>query len=120
MRHFRIPAFTGIQAHRDDADRGALRIAEGCVPSGPGGLRSAPVFTGVGSVTKFSPDNNNYLTGADDPDNNSVMFSSRNGEIKDLRVFPVANTKLGSLGATYDVAVPPSGGSLYPDRVAYM
>tara|TARA_Y100000588_G_scaffold312257_1_gene338824 strand:- start:2356 stop:4101 length:1746 start_codon:yes stop_codon:yes gene_type:complete len=120
MKHFRIPSFTGIQAHRDDADRGALRIAEGCVPAGPGGLRSAPVFTDVGDVTSFSPDSNNYLTGSDDVDNNSVMFSSRDGEVKDIRVFPQSNTKLGALGATYDVAVPGGGATLYPDRVAYM
>ena len=119
MKHFRIPAFTGIQAHRDDADRGALRIAEACVPAGPGGLRSAPVFTEVGDVTELSPSTSNHLTRADDADNNSVLFSSRSGEVIDVRVFPIANTKLGTLGATYDVADPTTGNS-YPNRSAYI
>jgi len=117
MRQFRVPSFTGIQAHRDDADRGSLRVAEGCVPSGPGGLRSSPIFQNVGTVSIYSPDSNNYLSGATDANGNSVLFSSRAQEVKDLRVNPVANTDLVSLGSTYNVVVPISlGSSIYPDR----
>ncbi len=120
MRHFRIYSFSGIEAHRDDADRGSLRIAEGCVPAGAGGLRSAPVFTEVGIVGNVSPDTDNHLTGNDDAENNTLIFSSRNGEVHDARLFKQANTELGPFGTSYDVSVPVAGGQLYPDRPASM
>tara|TARA_Y100001963_G_scaffold158566_1_gene258680 strand:- start:12014 stop:13747 length:1734 start_codon:yes stop_codon:yes gene_type:complete len=99
MRHFRIPAFTGVEAHRDDADRGTLRLAEGCVPAGPGGLRSAPVFVemGDGSSNSSSTANNN-LAKLSDSSGNTVVMASRNNEIHDVRVFAVANTQISTLG----------------------
>jgi hypothetical protein len=120
MRHFRIFSFTGIEAHRDDADRGSLRIAEGCVPAGKGGLRSAPVFTEIGTVGNVSTDTNNHLTGVDDADGNSLLFASRQDEVHDVRIFSQPNTELGMLGTPYDVSVPTGGGTLYPDRPASM
>lgn len=99
MRFFRIPSFTGIESHRDDADRGTLRIAEGCIPSGPGGLRSGPVWQDLGNVTTHSTDNFNILSGASDAKGNSVLFVSRDGLVHDVKCFPQANTNMGSLTA---------------------
>ena len=50
MRYFRIPKFTGIEAHRSDADRGTLRLCEGAVPSPVGSLRSGPIWTALGGT----------------------------------------------------------------------
>ena len=115
MRYYRIPAFTGVEAQRDDADRGTLRLAEGCVPAGPGGLRSSPVFVNIGSVTNYSSTTSNTLSKAVDGDGNSVMFASRNSEVHDVRVYPVPNTAVSALGATTSV-----NASAMSDRAAYL
>ena len=108
MRFFRIPAFTGIETHRDDADRGSLRIVEGCVPHGPGGLRSGPVWEKVGDVDLFSDSNNSqsHMTASDDGKGNSLVYVSRAGDVHDMAVFSTENTELGTLGATYAAAAP--------------
>ena len=108
MRFFRIPAFTGIETHRDDADRGSLRVVEGCVPHGPGGLRSGPVWEKVGDVDLFSDSDNSqsHMTGSDDGEGNSVVYVSRAGDVHDMAVFSTENTDIVSLGSTYAVAAP--------------
>jgi hypothetical protein len=108
VRFFRIPAFTGIETHRDDADRGSLRIVEGCVPHGPGGLRSGPVWEKVGDVDLFSDSDNSqsHMTGSDDGKGNSVVYVSRAGDVHDMAVFSTENTDIVSLGSTYAVAAP--------------
>ena len=104
MRFFRIPSFTGIETHRDDADRGSLRVVEGCLPHGPGGLRSGPVWEEVGTVDLFSDNSKNILTGNDDGKGNSVVVASRGGRVHDMVVYSTENTALVSLGASYMVA----------------
>ena len=108
MRFFRIPAFTGIETHRDDADRGSLRVVEGCVPHGPGGLRSGPVWEKIGDVDLFSDSDNSqsHMTGADDGKGNSIVYVSRAGDVHDMAVFNTEHTDLVSLGSTYAVAAP--------------
>ena len=108
MRFFRIPAFTGIETHRDDADRGSLRIVEGCVPHGPGGLRSGPVWEKVGDVDLFSDSDNSqsHMTGSDDGKGNSIVYVSRAGDVHDMAVFSTENTDIVSLGSTYAIAAP--------------
>lgn len=108
MRFFRIPNFTGIEAHRDDADRGSLRVAEGCLPHGPGGVRSGPVWKNVGSVDLFSQNSENHLTAADDDKGNSALFVSKNSEVHDVAIMSTENTALVSLGSTYQVIDPVS------------
>lgn len=103
MRFFRIPAFTGIEVHRDDADRGSLRVVEGCVPHGPGGLRSGPVWSKVGDVDLFSTGDQNLAYAADDGQGNSVLTVSRESNVHDILVASTENTALVSLGASYDV-----------------
>lgn len=103
MRFFRIPAFTGIETHRDDMDRGSLRTVEGCVPHGPGGLRSGPVWSKIGDVDQFSTGSENHASAADDGQGNSLMFVSRESEVHDLLVMSTENTALVSLGAGYGV-----------------
>jgi hypothetical protein len=109
VRFFRIPGFTGIEAHRDDADRGSLRIVEGCLPFGTGGLRSGPAWEKIGSVDRIGDDDRNHVSAADDGNGNSMIFVSRNCEIHDLVLFSEENTKFESLGISYDVAVPVEG-----------
>ncbi len=108
MRFFRIPAFTGIETHRDDADRGSLRVVEGCVPHGPGGLRSGPVWGKIGDVDLFSTDAHNKVTGSDDGQGNSAIFVSRNSEVHDMAIISTENTALVSLGTSYAVVNPVS------------
>lgn len=111
MRFFRIPSFTGIEAHRDDADRGSLRMVEGCLPHGPGGLRSGPVWKKIGDVQSYSNSDSNYVTAADDGQGNSLLFVSRNCKVHDLAVISEENTDISNFGETYNVAIPE--GSLY-------
>ena len=106
MRFFRIPAFTGIETHRDDADRGSLRVVEGCVPHGPGGLRSGPVWKKVGDVDLFSESDQNHMHASDDGKGNSVVYVSRTDEVHDIAVFSTEHTEIVSLGASYAVAAP--------------
>jgi alpha-tubulin suppressor-like RCC1 family protein len=120
MRFFRIPSFTGVESHRDDADRGTLRIAEGCVPSGPGGLRSGPVWQDLGKVSIYSAGPDNALSGADDGKGNSLLFASRAEIIHDVKCFPSANTTMVSLGNTYPVATAALGVSIFATDNAYL
>lgn len=106
MRFFRIPAFTGIETHRDDADRGSLRVVEGCVPHGPGGLRSGPVWKKIGDVDLFSESDQNHMHASDDGKGNSVVYVSRTDEVHDIAVFSTEHTEIVSLGASYAVAAP--------------
>ena len=108
MRFFRIPSFTGIETHRDDADRGSLRTVEGCIPHGPGGLRSGPVWDKIGEVTQVSNDQFNQAAGADDDVGNSALFVSRNGEVHDMMIWSKENTALVSIGANYPILSPGS------------
>ncbi len=103
MRFFRIPAFTGIEVHRDDADRGSLRVVEGCVPHGPGGLRSGPVWETLATVSMVSTGDENHLSAMDDGKGNSIMFASRKNEVHDIKIVSTENTDLDSLGTEYEV-----------------
>ena len=104
MRFFRIPAFTGIETHRDDADRGSLRVVEGCVPHGPGGLRSGPVWEKLGTVGFSIDTDQNKLIAHDDGKGNSVICVARTDEIHDMRVDSTEHTEVTSLGASYEPA----------------
>ena len=120
MRFFRIPSFSGIEAHRDDAHRGTLRVSEGCLPSGPGGLRSGPVWKEIGKVSLYSPDAYNQLSGADDGKGNSLLFASRAEEVHDVKAFATANTHMVSLGNTYNVGTSDGNTPIMKDREAYL
>jgi len=106
VRFFRIPSFTGIEAHRDDADRGSLRVVEGCLPYGPGGLRSGPVWKKVGEVSSLSNLDENHLYGSDDGKGNSALFISRTKEVHELAIISSENTKLESFGNNYLIIDP--------------
>ncbi len=103
MRFFRIPAFTGIETHRDDADRGSLRVVEGCVPHGPGGLRSGPVWEQLGTVGYPIDSDQNKVIAHDDGNGNSVIAVARTDEVHELMVMSTEHTKIDSLGASYQV-----------------
>ena len=72
MRYFRIPRFTGIEAHRSDVDRGVLRICEGAVPAPVGSLRSGPVWTAFTGSTP-SPSDGGISTFIDSENNGYQM-----------------------------------------------
>lgn len=105
MRFFRIPNFTGIESHRDDADRGSLRAVEGCLPHGPGGVRSAPVWDEVGTVDVFSGTEYNQISTCKDENGNSLIFNSRNGEVTDIAVLSEANTDIGTFGSCTSLSI---------------
>ena len=105
-------------------DRGSLRTVEGCVPHGPGGLRSGPVWSKIGDVDQFSTNSENHASAADDGQGNSLLFVSRESEVHDLLIMSTENTALVSLGASYsvinesvydqaDAALTPVGNRLY-------
>ncbi len=104
MRYFRIVSFTGIEAHRDDADRGSLRLVEGCIPHGQGGLRSGPVWEKLGDIPEYSESSENHLHGADDVNGNSLIFVSRDEEVHDLHVFSNEGSNLDGWVETYPIA----------------
>jgi hypothetical protein len=116
VRFFRIPAFTGIETHRDDMDRGSLRIVEGCIPHGPGGLRSSPVWSTLGTVSQVSTDDQNKASAIDDSSGTSLLFASRNNEVHDVAMIHAANSVTLSLGHhDYDVI----NQALFTDAKAY-
>lgn len=106
MRFFRIPSFTGIETHRDDADRGSLRVVEGCLPFGSGGLRSGPVWQDAGTVSMVSQADENQLTASDDGNGNSALFVSRLEEVHDMALFTSEHTKVSFFVSTYSVVDP--------------
>lgn len=106
MRFFRIPSFTGIETHRDDADRGSLRVVEGCLPFGSGGLRSGPVWKNAGSVTLLSDSQENHLTASDDGNGNSALFVSRLGEVHDMMLSTTEHVEVSFFVSTYSVVDP--------------
>ena len=76
MRYFRIPRFTGIEAHRTDVDRGVLRICEGAIPAPIGSLRSGPVWTALGGDSVRSVAAGKISTYEDDVGNFIQMVST--------------------------------------------
>ena len=104
MRFFRIPSFTGIESHRDDADRGSLRVVEGCLPHGPGGVRSAPVWEDVATVTIVSESEYHTISAHDDGKGNSLIYVSRLGQVTDIAVMTTENTALGPFDDHYLVS----------------
>jgi len=111
VRFFRIPGFTGIEAHRDDADRGSLRVVEGCLPHGPGGLRSGPVWEKIGEAGNHSSSDSNYISAADDGNGNSLIMVSRQCEFRDMVLSSTENVEIESFQPSYDVMIPE--GSIY-------
>jgi len=106
VRFFRIPSFTGIETHRDDADRGSLRVVEGCLPFGSGGLRSGPVWQNAGTVNMVSQADENQLTASDDGNGNSALFVSRMGEVHDMMLSTAEHVEVSFFVSTYSVVDP--------------
>ena len=104
MRYFRIPSFTGIEAHRDDADRGSLCVVEGCVPKSSGGIRSAPIWEDVGEINIGTATSTNQIYAIDEKNGNSFLFVARGNEVHDMLILSEENTEVESLGESYAVA----------------
>ena len=103
VRYFRIVSFSGIESHRDDADRGSLRLVEGCIPHSQGGLRSAPVWDTLGDYSSMSSGSENSIKGAEDSEGNNLLIVSRDNEAHDLALRSKDNTSLRSLGGIYPI-----------------
>ncbi len=88
MRYFRIPRFTGIEAHRSDTDRGTLRICEGAVPAPVGSLRSGPVWTALGGDTPSSLANGKIYCFRDTTNNNGFQMVSTADYISGIHINP--------------------------------
>lgn len=101
MRYFRIPAFSGIEAHRDDANRGSLRVVEGCFPLATGGMSSGPVWEDLDTIDPnvLSPTKENFVSVKADENENSFLFASRNSKIHDIHVMLEPRTTVGELGS---------------------
>lgn len=100
MKHFRIPTFTGIENHRQDTDRGTLRLCEGAVLGAVGSVRSAPRWENV--FPMVIPGLGSHVITAQDDENNKYAFTSNNGEIVSSKIFTNENpvpSRLGNLTA---------------------
>lgn len=102
MRFFRVPTFSGIEVHREDADRGTLRSAENCVVHN-GGVRSGPIWKKVDAVPLISEGRANYVSAIDDGDGNSMIFVSRYGEVHDIALQTETQNPFGEADRVYGV-----------------
>jgi hypothetical protein len=81
-------------------------VVEGCLPHGPGGLRSGPVWKNKGSVDLFSDSEENHLTASDDGKGNSMLFVSRLDEVHDMAIMSAEHTEVSIFSETYSVVNP--------------
>ncbi len=88
MRYYRIPRFTGIEAHRTDVDRGVLRICEGAVPAPVGSLRSGPVWTALGGDEPGSHTEGKIYTFKDNTNGNGIQMVSNGTFITGVHINP--------------------------------
>lgn len=97
MRFFRIPNFTGIEGHRDDANRGSLAVVEGCIPQPTGGLRSAPVWTELLDLSDqpLSETSSNRVDMVLNDEGDKIAYISRFGAIHDIGLIRNSKGKLG-------------------------
>lgn len=98
MKHFRIPTFTGIENHRQDTDRGTLRLCEGAVLGAVGSIRSAPRWEEVFPLDV--PSSGAHILTAQDGEFNKYAFTSVDGTVNSTKIFTNENpvpSRLGNL-----------------------
>ena len=88
MRYFRIPRFTGIEAHRSDTDRGTLRLCEGAIPAPVGSLRSGPVWAALGGNEPGSHTEGKIYTFRDATNGNGIQMVSNGTFITGVHINP--------------------------------
>ena len=88
MRFFRIPNFSGIEGHRDDANRGSMAVVEGCIPQPTGGLRSSPQWKELVDLSgvEISQSVNNQVDVMSNSSGDKIAYISRNKKIHDIGV----------------------------------
>jgi hypothetical protein len=69
------------------------------------------VWKKIGDVSKYSTNDSNHVTAADDGQGNSLLFVSRDYVVHDLAVISEENTEIKEFGGSYNVAIPEA--SLY-------
>lgn len=118
MKHFRIPGFTGIENHRQDTDRGTLRICEGAVLGAVGSIRSAPQWTEVFPMS--IPQTGSHILIGQDDEFNKYAFTSVNGQVNSTKIFTNENpvpSRLGDLIALESKATLTSPSTAYINDV---
>lgn len=96
MKHFRIPTFTGIENHRQDTDRGTLRLCEGAVLGAVGSVRSAPRWDNV--FPMVIPEVGSHVITAQDDEFNKYAFTSVDGIVNSTKIFTNENPVPSRLG----------------------
>ena len=96
MKHYRIPTFTGIENHRQDTDRGTLRLCEGAVLGAVGSVRSAPRWDNV--FPMVIPEVGSHVITAQDDEFNKYAFTSVDGIVNSTKIFTNENPVPSRLG----------------------
>lgn len=96
MKHFRIPGFTGIENHRQDTDRGTLRVCEGAVPGAVGSIRSAPKWKK--EFPLYIPATGHKLLIGQDTEFNKYAMCSQDGVVNSLKIFTNENPVPSRIG----------------------
>ena len=104
MRYQEISTFSGIENHRQDTNKGTLRVCENAVMGASGSLRSLPRWEKSFDINV--PSSGSFLTKATDVLGNSYAISSNEGVIDSIKIFinekPVPS-KLGPLDFSSNV-----------------
>lgn len=85
MRYQEISTFSGIENHRQDTNKGTLRICENAVMGASGSLRSLPKWDKAFDLT-VAPTHNHIIT-YKDALNNKYAMAARNGSVEAVKIF---------------------------------
>ena len=118
MRYLRIPSFSGIENHRQDTNKGTLRICEGAVLGAAGSLRSAPIWKEEFPLI-VPPTGKHILVGQDDVFN-KFSVTSTEGVIDGLKMFTNENpvpSRIGNLISLNSRSIMPGDAPTYINDV---
>ena len=85
MRYQEISTFSGIENHRQDTNKGTLRICENTVMGAAGSLRSLPKWKK--SFDVVVPAEGNHVIALKDTVGNHYALSSNQGSVDSIKVF---------------------------------
>jgi len=96
MRYLRVPSFSGIENHRQDTNRGTLRVCEGAVLGAAGSLRSAPIWKE--EFPLVIPSTGSHVMVGQDTTFNKYAFTTKDGKVDGLKVFVNENPVPSNIG----------------------
>lgn len=85
MRYQEISMFSGIESHRQDTNKGTLRICENTVMGATGSLRSLPRWNKSFDVNV--PQNGNHILYLKDSVSNKYALSTNEGSVDSIKIF---------------------------------